>query len=349
MKIALVSSIEPFVKGGYRNIVDWLVEPLRAAGHQVETVWLPFFDETNPLEQMWAYRLMDLDRSCDRIVCFRPPAHLIPHPKKIVWFIHHFRIFYDLWNTSYSPFADTPSTRALRDAVMRLDEVGLSEAKLTFANSQVVADRLKHFNGLEAKVLFPPVHAPERFHCQGYGDEIISVCRIEGHKRQHLLAEAMALTRTPVHLRLCGRTQDESYLDSVRAAAGQAAGRVTIDARWISEEEKVERLAGALANVYAPFDEDSYGYPTIEAAHAGKTTVTTTDSGGVAEFVSDGVNGLAVSPSAEALARAFDALYADRTLARRLGEAARGRVAELGIDWQNVVAVLTAPLPGEAP
>ena len=348
MKIALVSSFEPFVKGGGRNIVDWLVEPLKAAGHQVETVWLPFYDESDPLEQMWAYRLMDLERSCDRIVCFRPPAHLIPHPKKILWFIHHFRIFYDLWDTPYSPFADTPSTRALRDAVKRMDEAGLSEAKLIVANSQVVADRLKHFNGIEAKVLFPPVHAPERFHCQDYGEEIVSVCRIEDHKRQHLLADAMALTRTPVRLRLCGRTQNEGYLASLRAAAGAAAGRVTIEGRWISEEEKVERLADALANVYAPFDEDSYGYPTIEAAHAAKATVTTTDSGGVPEFVIDGASGLVVPPTAEALAHAFDALYSDRALARRLGEAARARVAELGIDWPSVVAALTAPLPGEA-
>lgn len=345
MKIALVSSFEPFVNGGARNIVDWLVEPLQAAGHQVEKIWLPFYNEYDPLEQMWAYRLMDLERSCDRIVCFRPPAHLVPHPKKILWFIHHFRVFYDLWGTPYSPLADTPTTRALRDAVMRMDEAGLSEAKLIVANSQVVADRLQQFNGITAKVLFPPVHAPERFHCQGYGEEIVSVCRIEGHKRQHLLAEAMALTQTPVRLRLCGRTQNDNYLASLRAAAGPATERVTIDARWISEEEKVERLAGALANVYAPFEEDSYGYPTIEAAHAAKATVTTTDSGGVPEFVIDGSNGFVVPPTAEALAHAFDTLYADRVLARRLGEAARARVAELGIDWPSVVAALTAPLP----
>ncbi len=348
MKIALVSSFEPFVDGGLRNIVNWLIAPLRAAGHQVEAIWLPFFEDPSGLEQMWAYRLMDLERSCDRIICFRPPAYLVQHPRKIVWFIHHFRVFYDLWGTPYSPFEDTPSTRALRGAIMRLDGTGLSEAKLIFANSQVVADRLKHFNGIEAKVLFPPVHAPERFRCDDYGDEMLSICRIESHKRQHLLVEAMALTQTPVRLRLCGRTQNENYLASMLAAAGPAAERVTIEARWISEEEKAELLAGALANVYAPFDEDSYGYPTIEAAHARKSTVTVTDSGGVPEFVSDGVNGLVVPPTARDLALAFDTLYSDRALARRLGEAAYTRIAELGIDWPTVVSALTAPLPDEA-
>jgi glycosyltransferase involved in cell wall biosynthesis len=242
-----------------------------------------------------------------------------------------------------------PSTRALRDAVKRIDEVGLSEAGLIFANSQVVADRLKCYNSIEAKVLFPPVQAPERFRCESYGEEIVSVCRIERHKRQHLLVEAMALTVTPVRLRLCGRTQDKDYLADLRLAAGPAAGRLTIDACWISEEEKIERLAGALAHVYAPFDEDSYGYPTLEAAHASKATVTTTDSGGVTEFVINGVNGLVVPPTAQDLARAFDTLHTDRALARRLGEAARRHVAELGIDWRSVVAALTAPLPQQVP
>jgi glycosyltransferase involved in cell wall biosynthesis len=349
MKIALVSSLEPFVDGGYRNIVAWLEGPLKAAGHQVEIVWLPFADETDPLEQMWAYRLMDLERSCDRIICFRPPAHLVPHPKKVVWFIHHLRIFYDLWGTPYSPLPDAPATRAMRDAVRRMDDAGLREAGALFANSRVVAERLERFNGLTAKVLFPPVHAPERFRADAYGEEIVSVCRIEHHKRQHLMVEAMARARSGVRLRLCGRAQDEGYLTQLRAAAGRAADRVTIEARWIGEEEKVERLAGALAHVYAPFDEDSYGYPTIEAAHAARATVTTQDAGGVPEFVIDGVNGLIVAPTPEALAGAFDALYEDRARAKRLGEAARARVSELGIDWPSVVAALTAPLPGEAP
>lgn len=348
MKIALVSSLEPFVDGGARNIVNWLVGPLEAAGHQVETIWLPFVDTAAPLDEMWAYRLIDLERSCDRIICFRPPAHLVPHSRKIVWFIHHLRIFYDLWGTPYSPLPQTPATEALRATVREIDEAGLREAAVVFANSHVMAERLKRFNDVTATVLFPPVHAPERFHAAGYGEEIVSVCRIEAHKRQLLLVEAMAKTRSQVRLRLCGRAQDQAYLEALRAAAGPAAGRVSIEARWISEEEKVAFLADALAQVYAPFDEDSYGYPTLEAAHAGKATVTTTDSGGVPEFVEDGRSGLIVAPRPEALARAFDALHADRALARRLGEGARARVAELGVDWADVVARLTAPLPGEA-
>jgi glycosyltransferase involved in cell wall biosynthesis len=101
------------------------------------------------------------------------------------------------------------------------------------------------------------------------------------------------------------------------------------------EEEKAARLEHALAAAYLPFDEDSYGYPTIEAAHARRPTVTASDSGGVAEFVQDGETGLVAAPEPEAVAAAFDRLHAGRALARRLGANAAGRVAELGIDWDT--------------
>ena len=41
-----------------------------------------------------------------------------------------------------------------------------------------------------------------------------------------------------------------------------------------------------------------------------------------------------------AIAEAFDALYADRHAARRMGQAARERVNALGISWDSVIARL---------
>jgi glycosyltransferase involved in cell wall biosynthesis len=116
--------------------------------------------------------------------------------------------------------------------------------------------------------------------------------------------------------------------------------RVSIENRWISEDEKVDALETALAAAYVPFDEDSYGYPTIEAAHARRCTVTVDDSGGVPEFVTDGENGLIVPADPAALADCFDRLYADRAWAQLMGETAADRVSELGIDWDTVIAKL---------
>jgi glycosyltransferase involved in cell wall biosynthesis len=345
MKIGLVSTAVPLVRGGGRFIVDWLQEKLVEQGHEVETIYIPYTDELEHiLPQMAAIRLMKLDDYFDRVVTIRPPAHMVRHRRKVVWFIHHLRIFYDLWQTPYCPVPDDARGRALRAAIIAADNAALEEAHKVYTNSRVVGDRMRQFNNLESEILYPPVQRPEMFRSGAYRNEIVSVCRMEHHKRQHLLVEAIALTRTQVSLRLCGLSMDPSYVARLRNTARELdiQDRITIEDRWISEPEKVDRLENALASAYVPYDEDSYGYPTIEAAHARRCTVTVADSGGVSEFVTNDHNGCVTEPSAAALAHAFDCLYADRTRARRMGDAAERRVTELGINWDSVVARLLA-------
>ena len=97
MRVALVSTDTPFVGGGARHLVEWLEVMLREAGHEVERVYLPEVDAPDLLfTQMAAFRFIDLS-AADRVICFRPQAHLVPHPNKVLWFIHHIRAFYDLW------------------------------------------------------------------------------------------------------------------------------------------------------------------------------------------------------------------------------------------------------------
>ncbi|WP_338665651.1 glycosyltransferase family 4 protein [Pararoseomonas sp. SCSIO 73927] len=345
MRIGIVSSAVPLVYGGGRFIVDWLNEKLTARGHQVETVYLPFVEyQDQILSQTAAFRMMKLDDYFEQVITIRPPAHAVRHRRKVVWFIHHLRGFYDLWGTPYGAVPDHAAGRALRDAVMAADNEFLSEARHVFTNSRVVGDRLRRFNGVASDILYPPILRPEMFVAGAYGDEIVSVCRMEHHKRQHLMVEAMAHTRTAVRLRLCGLSMHPAYVEGLRRRALElgVADRVTVEERWISEQEKADRLENALASAYLPFDEDSYGYPTIEAAHAARCTVTVSDSGGVAEFVQDGVTGLMTGPDAAELGAAFDRLYADRALTARMGAAARERVAELGIDWDTTIERLLA-------
>jgi glycosyltransferase involved in cell wall biosynthesis len=228
--------------------------------------------------------------------------------------------------------------------MMGLDTRTIREAQRVYTNSQVVANRLKHFNGINATPLYPPLLAPEPFRNDGYGDEIVVVCRVEPHKRQWLLLEAMRHVKTAVKLRLCGTGMNSGHLDSIQATIIQHGleAKVIFEDRWITEDEKVERLAPALAIAYLPQDEDSYGYCSLEAAHACKPVLTTDDSGGVLELVINGVNGLIVPPDPVALAQAMDRLFVDRTLTQRMGKANRQRVSDLRIDWDTVVTSLTS-------
>ena len=344
MKVVLASSFVPFINGGARFIVEWLEEKLLEHGHEVERFYLPFIETPDDLlDQIAAFRLMDLTQAGDRLIAFRPPSYVLRHPNKVLWFIHHIRTFYDLWGQPHAPLP-TPQNDAIRQALVHLDTEAIGEARRVFTNSRVVSERLRTFNGLASQPLYPPIYRPERFRCEGYGDEILVVCRVEPHKRQLLLIQAMAHVRTGVRLRLCGRSSSELYAQAIQDAIRTlgVADRVSFEDRWISEEEKADLLAGALAAAYLPHDEDSYGYPSLEAAHAQKCVITTHDSGGVLELVEDGQNGLVTEATPVALAEAMDRLYRDRQLAAKLGQANLRRLAELKIDWNHVVKALTA-------
>jgi len=344
MKIALCSTFVPFLFGGARNIVDWLQTMLEQEGHHVERIYLPENDSPDLLfQQMAAFRWIDLS-AADRVICFRPQSHLIQHPHKILWFIHHVRVFYDLYDSPYRGFPDDAKHRGIRDALVAADNVALREAKHVFTNSRVVSARLSKYNQVDSEVLYPPVFQAERFHCRGHSDEIVYVCRLEHHKRQHLLIEALALTTTPVRVRLCGSSAGPHYPNELNELITRLKlqQRVSMENRWVTEEEKVDYLADCLAAAYLPLDEDSYGYPSVEASHASKAILTTTDSGGVLELVSDGINGYVADPTPAALAAALDKLYRERATTIAMGARARARLDELNISWSHVLERLLA-------
>lgn len=345
MKVIVASSFVPFVRGGGRFIVDWLEQKLREYGHQVEKFYLPFEERPQTLlDNLLAYRMIDLAGQGDRLITIRPPAHSLVHPAKVVWFIHHLRGYYDLADTKYSALPKTAGGRALRDALVRHDTAALGEARAVFTNSRVVGERLMHYNGIASQVLYPPLLDVSQFQRKQANDEILAVCRVESHKRQHLLVQAMAHAKTPVRLRICGATSDPDYGDELKELVARHGlqDRVALEMGWVSEERKAELVSSCLASAYAPVDEDSYGYPTLEAAAADKPTVTAVDSGGTLEFVRDGENGLIVEPTPPAVAEAFDRLYRDRALAAKMGQAARDTVAQLKINWDHVIDRLLA-------
>jgi glycosyltransferase involved in cell wall biosynthesis len=115
-----------------------------------------------------------------------------------------------------------------------------------------------------------------------------------------------------------------------------------VNCSWITEQEKIEYFARCLASIYIPYDEDSYGYSSLESYHAGKCVISTTDAGGTSELIQDGVSGFIVDPEPKAIAAAMDRLYGDRKLARELGQAGTARIEQLGITWDRVIDRLLA-------
>jgi glycosyltransferase involved in cell wall biosynthesis len=345
VRVLVASTFVPFIEGGGRMIVRDLVNAMRERGHEVDTVEIPFVSVWDRmLEQMLAIRLMDVSDAADVLVAIRTPSYLLRHPNKRLWFIHHHRGAYDLWGTPYQDIPSTPEGLAVRHAVVAADEIYLRESQKIFTNSQIVADRLREYNGIEGHVLYPPLGEPDRFVPGPAEDYVFYPCRITGHKRQHLAVEAAAHLATDARVVIAGAADSPEQLRPLQETIERHGlqDRVRVIARWISEEEKAELIAGSIGVLYIPFLEDSYGYVTLEAFQAHKPVITCSDSGGTLEIIEDGVNGFIVAPEPAALAAAIDRLRSDPDAASAMGERARETLSVKDINWDRVVTSLLA-------
>jgi len=225
--------------------------------------------------------------------------------------------------------------------VVQSDRVALGEAKRIFTNSQNVRDRLWNSIRLSSEVLYHPSPIVEALLPREpgpYGDYVLFPSRLEALKRQPLVVDAMRHVKTPVKLVLVGGGPDEPAIRE-QIARHRLEHRIELAGR-VSDERLHELYLGALGVYYGPFDED-YGYVTIEGYAAHRPVVTLTDAGGPLEFVADGETGLVTPPEPKAIAEAFDRLYVDRALAKRLGQAGNAALRERVPGWPEVVARLT--------
>lgn len=349
MRVIIAAPIVPNVTGGARQIVRWTAAEIRARGHEVEELWLPFpTDFPNIMPALIGMRATPVASSCDRLITIGWPSHILRHPNKVTWFIHHYRRLFDLWDTPHRAFPDNAETRSYRAALKRVDALGLGECQAIFTNSKIMSDRLLEFNGISSEVLYPPLGGDLfGFGVKEYGDFIFYPSRVTPIKRQLLAVEAMQYTNTPVKLVIAGKPEAKWYEDELRATVAKHHLETKVDLRlgWLAQDTKEDLLSKCLAVAYLPTDEDSYGYISLEASLSHKAIITTTDSGGVPEFVRNGVEGFILSPTPQKLAEVFDKLYLDRKLAEQMGAASFKRRAELHISADNVVQKLLGAAP----
>jgi glycosyltransferase involved in cell wall biosynthesis len=148
----------------------------------------------------------------------------------------------------------------------------------------------------------------------------------------------MRHVKTGVRLVLVGKGPDEEMLRDL--IAKNDLGRKVELAGRVSDERLQDLYETALGVYYGPFDED-YGYVTIEGFAAHRPVVVPSDSGGPLEFVTDGETGLVTPPEPSAIAHAFDRLYSDRRLAKKMGEAGHEKVRATVPGWPEIVTRLT--------
>jgi glycosyltransferase involved in cell wall biosynthesis len=280
----------------------------------------------------------------DLVIALKFPAYLTTFANKKLWLLHQFRQAYELWGGPFQDLPDTPEGRRVRDAVIAADNRFLREAREIYTNSRIVASRLKQFNGIQADaVLYPPLPNPEIYRSEAFGDFFFYPSRLSPAKRQDLAIEAMRHTRSDFKLVIAGKADDSQYEQQLRSLIARYDLQEKVQLLgWISEEEKASLFAKAFGVLYVPYDEDSYGYVSLEAFQSRKFVVTFTDSGGTDELIEHDRNGLIIEPSPLVLAEQMEHLWADKARARCLGENAYQTLADKGISWQRVLERLLA-------
>jgi glycosyltransferase involved in cell wall biosynthesis len=341
MRIAVCGPQVPFVRGGAEIFAERLVAELRGRGHETDLVTVPFkwYPGTRVLTQAFLWRLLDLEESdgrpVDLVVATKFPSYVVRHPNKRVWLLHQFRQAYEYDRTDLGQFGESPEDRALRRKVQELDRIALGEATRLFATSRNVAGRLQRATGLAAEVMpHPPQELPYR--CDGYGDFVLSVNRLDRAKRIDLLLEAAALDPS-LRVVVTGEGPDRDRLEALARERG-LNGRAKFTGR-IDQDELASLYARCLAVYYAPVDED-FGMVPYEAFLSEKPVLTTTDSGGPLEVVADRETGLVCAPEAAELARAAGFLREHPDAARAYGAAGRALAAR--VTWDSCIERLLA-------
>ncbi len=232
-RILICATQVPFVRGGAENLVDGLRDALRAHGHTVDVVSLPFawYPVQRIPDSALAWRLIDITSSggvpVDQVICTKFPSYLVRHPRKVVWLVHQHRQAYDQYGTPLSDFANTAEDRPVRDAIFRMDRNGLEEAVARYTISRNVSERLRRFNRLDSTPLYPPSRYADALHAGPYGDYILSPARLDGAKRLDLLLEALARTTSAVRCVFVSDGPDRAKLEAEAQRLGDqtAMGR----------------------------------------------------------------------------------------------------------------------------
>ncbi len=329
----------PFTRGGAELLVDSLRQALTGRGYETDVVSIPFkwYPKEEIITHSLAWRLIDIEESngkpIDLVIATKFPSYLVRHSKKVVWLVHQFRQAYDLFGTPYGDLGYSEDDQRIKEMVHEMDNNALTEASKVFAISNNVRERLLTYNNISSEVLYPPPKDRD-YRCDGYGDYILSVGRLDALKRTSLLIEAMVYVKEAKCV-IVGVGPEESKLK-------QLSRDLQVDDRmqflgYTDEETLLDLYANCLGVYYAPYDED-YGFVPLEAFRSRKPVITTNDSGGTLEWVLDSYNGTVRASNPVEVAESIASLYKSRERARALGEAGWDKVKD--VTWDKTIDIL---------
>lgn len=340
MRIVVANNMSPFIHGGAEELANTLVTHLEARGHDVDLVRIPFRWEPYTVlpKQIAISHEMSLGLA-DRVIALKFPAYLIPHDEKTLWLLHQYRQAYDLYDAGYSNLPADREGEHVREAIVRADNAAFEGSRKIFTNSPTTSARLSHYNGFSSEVLYPPLNDPELFRTEARESYIFAGGRVNAMKRQELLIRALAHTPERVKLVIAGPPDSEATARSLEKLADElgVSHRLTLDLRMLSRVEVARWVNRAAACAYIPFDEDSLGYVSMEAAQARKPVITASDSGGILGLVQHGGTGWIAEPDEQSLAEMMTAAIAKPAVTRARGTDMYAHWLSFGATWSKTI------------
>jgi glycosyltransferase involved in cell wall biosynthesis len=316
------------------------------------------------LSQLEACHRLDI-HSADLVVSTQPPSFAVEHPRHLSLFFHHLRMFYDL-----SPYVGEaglvdPSVHGeASTSVRRIDAEAISRVKHFAAGSETVASRLVEFNArTEGVSLFhagPSLEGADSDEANPTRGHVLCVSRHDFPKRTELFVHAASLAPDlrAVAVGTGGRLGFARQLANRLATTREAPDTDSKSlwcrsAPWIdpSTVEMIDlnlQFAGAVSDaeldrlyrqatcVVAPALLEDYGLTVIEAMRYGKPVIVCRDGGHLRELVTDGVTGLVVDPTGQAIADAMRHLNENHALAKSIGARAREFAREF--TWERAMS-----------
>jgi glycosyltransferase involved in cell wall biosynthesis len=343
-RVAVVTSSPPSVEGGHMVIARALAQALRDVGHQSDIVVTPDYGFGRHTSAYLATWFTDVGtrggHRIDQVISLRYPSYAVRHPRHVSWLNHTMREYYDLWDR----FSRGLSRRGRikeqfrRQAIHTADRYLLTRnVSRVFVQSRTIQKRLRIWPELTSTVLYPPA-PPRAYRCDGYEDFVFMISRLTPLKRAELLIHALGTwDGSGIRAVIAGDGEERERLNALVLELGLSS-RVKLPGA-LTEPQLLDHLARCRAVCFPPLDED-FGFVTTEAFASSKAVVTCRDSGGPAELVEHGVNGLVCDPTPEALARALRTLMDDPGRAETMGVAARRSGSQLS--WPDTVRQLTA-------
>lgn len=304
----------PYTSGGQEILVRTLTNQLKAKGHLVDLVELPYSGNNREdiIYQSAIWRSLDLSNfggnKVDLVIATKFPSYYVKHPKKSIWLVHQQRTIYDLYGSRFSDTSDAAGDESMRRLLVEGDQKVIGEAQYISGISNNVVKRLKYFNQIDSECLYPPLPMAGKYRTAPHEDFILSVGRLCTIKRVDLLIKSLPTVHKFIKLKIVGVADEPGIMEyfTNEIKKHHIQDRVEFLGR-VSENDLLDLFSKALATYYAPHDED-YGFVSLESFASGRPVVSAVDSGGVLEFVRHEENGLVVEPTTQAMSDAFNRL-----------------------------------------